>query len=274
MRLKDQVAIVTGASQGIGRAIAQRCAQEGAKVALVARTASKLEAVAAEIRDGGGVALAIPADVTDRAAVKAMADRAEADLGPVDLLVNNAGAFYAIGPSWEVDPGTWWSDVTINLLGVFLCCREVVPEMVARGQGRIINLIGGGTEAPLPYGSAYAASKAAVMRLTETLAVELKEHGVFVFALRPGFVRTEMSVYQLSEEGRRWLPDTAQRFEEEKNVPPTMAGDLAVEFASGRFDALTGRYIRVNDYKGDDLDEVEAQIPEILEKDLRTLRLR
>jgi NAD(P)-dependent dehydrogenase (short-subunit alcohol dehydrogenase family) len=274
MKLKNQVAIVTGASQGIGRAIAQCCADQGAKVALVARTASKLEAVAAEIRDGGGTALAIPTDVTDQTAVKAMARQAEAELGPVDLLVNNAGAFFAIGPSWEVDPDTWWSDVTINLLGVFLCCRAVVPGMVARKRGRVINLIGGGTDAPLPYGSAYAASKAAVMRLTETLAVELNEHGVFVFALRPGFVRTEMSVYQLSEEGRRWLPDTAQRFEEEKNVPSTMAGDLAVEFASGRFDALTGRYIRVKDYKGDDLDEVEAQIPEILEKDLRTLRMR
>jgi NAD(P)-dependent dehydrogenase (short-subunit alcohol dehydrogenase family) len=274
MKLKNQVAIVTGASQGIGRAIAQRCAEAGAKVALVARTASKLEEVATEIRDGGGAALAIPADVTDQAAVKAMARQAEAELGPVDLLVNNAGAFYAIGPAWEVDAETWWSDVTINLLGVFLCCREVLPGMVERGKGRVINLIGGGTEAPLPYGSAYAASKAAVMRLTENLAVELKEHGVFVFALRPGFVRTEMSEYQLSEEGRRWQPSTAQRFEEGKNVPPTMAGDLAVEFASGRFDALTGRYIRVKDYKGDDLDEVEAQIPEILEKDLRTLRMR
>jgi NAD(P)-dependent dehydrogenase (short-subunit alcohol dehydrogenase family) len=161
MRLRNQVAIVTGASQGIGRAIAQRCAEEGAKVALVARTASKLETAAAEIRDGGGTALAIPADVTDHAAVEALVRQADAELGPVDLLVNNAGAFYAIGPAWEVDPEMWWSDVTINLLGVFLCCREVVAGMVARGKGRVINLIGGGTEAPLPYGSAYAASKAA-----------------------------------------------------------------------------------------------------------------
>jgi len=274
MKLKNQVAIVTGASRGIGRAIAQRCAEEGAQVALVARTASKLEEAAAEIREGGGAALAVPADVTDHTAVKAMARRVEAELGPVDLLVNNAGAFYAIGPAWEVDPETWWSDVKINLQGVFLCCREVVPRMVARNKGRVINLIGGGTEAALPYGSAYAASKAAVMRLTENLAVELKGHGVFVFALRPGFVRTEMSELQLSDEGRYWLPNTAQRFDEGLNVPPTMAGDLAVEFASGRFDALTGRYIRVKDYKGDDLDQVEAQIPEILEKDLRTLRLR
>ncbi len=273
MKLKNQVAIVTGASRGIGRAIAQGCAEEGAKVALAARTASTLEEVAAEIRDRGGEALAIPTDVTDPASVKAMVRQAEAEVGPVDLLVNNAGAFYAIGPTWEVDAETWWSDVTINLLGVFLCCREVVPEMVARKRGRVINLIGGGTDSPLPYGSAYAASKAAVMRFTETLAVELKEHGVMVFALRPGFVRTDMSEYQLSKETQRWLPDTAQRFEEEKNVPPSVAAELAVEFASGRFDALTGRYIRVKDYKGDDLDQVEAQIPEILEKDLRTLRM-
>jgi NAD(P)-dependent dehydrogenase (short-subunit alcohol dehydrogenase family) len=274
MKMKGQVAIVTGASRGIGRAIAQRCAEEGAKVALVARTASKLEELAAEIRDGDGIALAIPTDVTDHAAVTAMVRQVEEELGPTHLLVTNAGAFYAIGPTWEVDPKTWWADVTINLLGVFLCCREVVPGMVARKNGRVITLIGGGTDTPLPYGSAYAASKAAVMRLTENLAVELKEHGVKVFALRPGFVRTTMSEHQLSGEGRRWLPNTAQRFEEGKNVPPTMAGDLAVEFASGRFDALTGRYIRVNDYKGDDLEEIEARIPEILERDLRTLRMR
>jgi NAD(P)-dependent dehydrogenase (short-subunit alcohol dehydrogenase family) len=274
MKIRDQVAIVTGASRGIGRAIAQRCAEEGAKVALVARTASKLEELAAEIRDEGGVAMAIPTDVTDHAAVAAMVRQVEEELGPTHLLVANAGAFYAIGPTWEVDPATWWADVTINLLGVFLCCREVVPGMVARKKGRVITLIGGGTDMPLPYGSAYAASKAAVMRLTENLAVELKEHGVKAFALRPGFVRTTMSEHQLSGEGRRWLPNTAQRFDEGKDVPATMAGDLVVEFASGRFDALTGRYIRVNDYKGDNLDEVEARIPEILEKDLRTLRMR
>jgi NAD(P)-dependent dehydrogenase (short-subunit alcohol dehydrogenase family) len=274
MKLKNQVAIVTGASRGIGRAIAQRYAEEGARVALVARTAARLEEAAAEIRDRGGVALALPADVTDRAAVQAMVRRAEAELGAVDLLVNNAGTFYAIGPTWEVDPETWWTDVATNLLGTFLCCREVVPGMVARGKGRVINLIGGGTDTPLPYGSGYAASKAGVMRLTETLAVELKEHGVMVFALRPGFVRTDMSEYQLTEENRRWLPHTAQRFAEGKNSPPRLAANLAVEFASGRFDALTGRYIRVKDYKGDDLDEVEAHIPEILEKDLRTLRMR
>jgi len=275
MRLKNQVAVITGASRGIGQAIAQRCAEEGAKVALVARTAAKLEEAAAEIRRMGGEVLVIPADVTDHHQVQAMARQAETELGPVSLLVNNAGSFYAIGPTWEVDPQTWWADVTVNLLGVFLCCREVVPGMVARGQGRVINLIGGGADLPLPYGSGYAASKAAVMRFTETLAAEANGYGVRVFALRPGFVRTAMSEHQIqTEEGQRWLPHTTQRFEEGLDVPPTMAANLVVEFATGRFDALTGRYIRVKDYKGDDLDEVEAQIPEILAKDLRTLRMR
>lgn len=274
MKLAGQVAIVTGASRGIGRAIAERCAAEGARVALVARGAGQLEEVAAGIREKDGAAVAIPADVTDRAAVEAMARQAEAELGPVDLLVNNAGTFYAIGPTWEVDPQTWWDDVTVNILGVFLCCRVVLPGMVRRKKGRIINLIGGGADAPLPYGSAYAVGKTAVMRFTETLAAETKEFGVYVFALRPGFVRTAMSEHQLTEEGRRWLPDTARRFAEEKNVPPSVPAELAVEIASGRFDALTGRYLRVKDYKGEDPDQVEAHIPEILEKDLRTLRMR
>jgi NAD(P)-dependent dehydrogenase (short-subunit alcohol dehydrogenase family) len=274
MRLQGQVAIVTGASRGIGYAIAQRYAEEGAKVAMVARTASRLDKAAAEIRNGGGVALPIAADVTDRAAVQSMARRVEAELGPVDVLVNNAGTFLAIGPSWEVAPETWWADVTVNVLGPFLCCHTVLPSMVARRKGRVINLIGGGADGPLAYGSAYAAGKTAVMRLTETLAVELKEYGVVVLALRPGFIRTAMSEHQeQTEVGRRWM-DTARRFQEGKDVPPEVPADLAVDMASGRFDALTGRYIRVKDYKGEDPDEVEAHIPEILEKDLRTLRMR
>jgi NAD(P)-dependent dehydrogenase (short-subunit alcohol dehydrogenase family) len=274
MRLKGQVAIVTGASQGIGHAIAQRYAEEGAKVALVARTASQLDKAAAEIRKGGGVALPIAADVTDQAAVQAMARRVEAELGPIDVLVNNAGTFLAIGPSWEVHPEAWWTDVTVNVLGAFLCCHAVLPGMVARQKGRVINLIGGGADGPLPYGSGYAAAKTAVMRLTETLAAELKDYGVIVLALRPGFIRTAMSEYQEQTElGRRWM-NTAQRFKEGKDLPPSVPADLAVDLASGRFDALTGRYIRVKDYKGEDPDEVEAHIPEILEKDLRTLRMR
>ena len=264
--LTGQVAIITGAGRGIGRAIAERLAAEGARVALVARSAEQLEAAAAEIRAGGWSALAVPADITDAAGVAAMLERVEAALGPVDLLVNNAGSFYAIGPVWEVDPQKWWTDVTINLNGVFLCCRAVLPGMIGRDRGRIINLIGGGTGNPFPNGSGYGSSKAAVMRLTECLAEELRASGarVSVFAMGPGLVRTALTEYQLrSPEGRKWMSRIETMFEEGRDVPPTRAAALAAELASGRFDRLAGRAFSI----GDNLEE-------ILKKDQKTLRFR
>ena len=271
MKIKDQVAVVTGAGRGIGRAIAERCAQEGTKVALVARTVAQINEVCTEIERQGGTAIAIPADVTDHAAVAAMARRVEDEFGAVDLLVNNAGSHMAIGPAWEADPSEWWTDVTVNLLGVFLCCREVVPGMVARRTGRVITLIGGGTDLPLPYASAYGTGKAAVMRFTECLAAELQEHGITVFAVRPGFVRTAMSEFHVhSQRSLRWFPHVKRRFERGEDVPPALAADLVVALASGRFDALTGRAVRVVDDQG----MVERRMPEILDKDLYTLRMR
>lgn len=269
-KLKDQVVIVTGAGRGIGRAIAHKCAAAGAKVAVASRTAAQLEQVAAEIGDAGGIALAIPTDVTDRDSVERMVQKTESELGPVDLLVNNAGSFYSIGPVWETDPEAWWRDVTINVLGVYLCCHAVLPGMIERGQGRVINLIGGGATNPFPYGSGYGTSKAAVMRFTETLAAEVKAHGVKVFAMGPGLVRTALTEFQMeSEEGRRWLSRIVKLLEAGKDVPPTLAGELAVEIGSGRFDTLAGRAVSV----GFDHTAMETRADEIIEKDLYTLRL-
>lgn len=271
--LQGQVAIVTGAGRGIGREIASHLAAAGARVALTARSTEQLETAAAEIRDAGGTALAVPADVTDQSAVAQLVEQVEAELGPVDLLVNNAGSFYAIGPLWEVDPDRWWTDVTINLRGPFLACRTVLPGMIQRGRGRIINLIGGGTGTPFAYGSGYGSSKAAVMRLTECLAEELRQAGspVAVFALGPGLIRTTLTEYQLhSPEGKQWMPRIERMFDTGQDVPPTRAAALAVQLAGGRFDRLAGRAFSI----GDDLEGLLARQEEIIRKDQKTLRFR
>jgi NAD(P)-dependent dehydrogenase (short-subunit alcohol dehydrogenase family) len=272
-KLKGQVAVVTGAGRGIGRAIAQAYAREEAHVALLARSADQLENAAEEIRAAGGGALPVPADITDRDSLAAALRRVEEQLGPVDVLVNNAGSFYAIGPLWEVDPEKWWTDVTINLRGVFLCCQAVLPGMIVRNRGRILNMIGGGTGNPFPHGSGYASSKAAVMRLTECLVEELRQAGsaVTAFAMGPGLVRTALTEYQLeSPEGQKWMSRIQTMFEESRDVPPTRAADLAVALASGRFDGLAGRCFGA----GDDLEEVLRRQDEILKKDQKTLRFR
>ena len=271
--LTGQVAIVTGAGRGIGRAIAEAFAAEGARVGLAARSADQLEAVAEAIGAAGGTALVLPVDVTDRQAVETMVRRVEEELGPVDVLVNNAGSFYALGPVWEVEPAKWWRDVTINLNGLFLCCHAVLQGMVGRNRGRILNMIGGGTGNPFPNGSGYASSKAAVMRLTECLAQELRqtEKAVAVFAMGPGLVRTALTEHQLeSPEGQQWMPQIRTMFEEGRNVPPTRAAALAVALAGGRFDRLAGRCFGV----GDNLEEILARQDEILRKDQKTLRFR
>lgn len=271
--LTDRTAVVTGAGRGIGRAISLAFAREGARVGLMARSHDELERVAEEIRAAGGTAVAIAGDVSDREAVERSFRQVEEALGPVDLLVNNAASFYAIGPVWEVDAERWWRDVTINVLGVFLCCRTALRSMVPRKVGRIVNLIGGGTGNPFAYGSGYASSKAAVMRLTECLHQELQEQGlpIAVFAMGPGLVRTTLTEFQLeSPEGRQWMPRIERMFEEGKNVPPTRAADLAVALAGGRFDRLAGRSFGV----GDDLEAILTREEEILRKDLKTLRFR
>ncbi len=137
--LAGQVAIVTGGGRGIGRAIAQALAAAGASVAGVARSADQLAETVSSITSANGRAIALTADVMDQSAIEHAVAQTEQQLGPVDLLVNNAGSLVAIGPLWEADPKEWWRDMEINLRGTFLCARAVLPSMVARRHGRIIN---------------------------------------------------------------------------------------------------------------------------------------
>jgi len=271
MKLVGNVAVVTGAGRGIGRAIAEAQAEEGAKVALLSRTAAEIEAVAAAIVAKGGVARAYTVDVVDRSAVDNAFAAIEQELGPVSLLTNNAGAFRGIGPVWAVDPETWWRDVETNIRGAFHCCRAALPGMIARRSGRIINLAGGGAATSFPNGSGYATSKAGLLRFTECVNDTLAGTDVLAFAMDPGLVRTAMTEYQLnSEAGRAYLDAIPKLFEAGVSVPPTLAARLSVEIGSGRFDKLAGRILMAA--RGD-LDLDEAAVDAIVAGDLRSLRV-
>jgi NAD(P)-dependent dehydrogenase (short-subunit alcohol dehydrogenase family) len=199
-----------------------------------------------------------------------MVDRVTEEFGPVDILMNNAGSFNALGPVTEVDHQTWWRDVTVNLLGPFLCCQAVVPGMIERGHGHVLNMTGGGTARPMPHGSGYGSSKAAIMRFSECLDLEVRDKGVIVFAMGPGLVRTTMTELQLNTpEGRRWFGRIKKRFDEGADVSPTLAAGLAVELASGRMDQFHGRGFNAQD----DLDAILADKEKILSEDLKTLRM-
>jgi NAD(P)-dependent dehydrogenase (short-subunit alcohol dehydrogenase family) len=250
-RLDGQVALVTGGGRGIGAGIARELAAAGARVAVAARTREQVDHVAEEI---GGLALEV--DVTDRAAVERMVADTERELGPVQLLVANAGIGGPEGTTWEVDPDDWWRVLEVNVLGVHLCCRTVVPGMLERGAGRIVITGSGAAYLPGARSTPYPSSKAAVCRYGEALANEL-EGRIPVFFISPGLVKTEMTDAD--------FPDDAPW------TPPELAPQLVHVLASGRADALAGRYLHA---EHDDVEELIDRADEIREQDLNAIRLR
>ncbi len=251
MELQGQIALVTGGGRGVGANIARELAAAGAHVAVSARTSEQVEAVAREL-DG----LAVVADVSRRRDVERMVTEVERELGPIDLLVANAGLGNQDGSTWDVDPDDWWRIVEVNLLGVHLCCRTVIPGMLERGRGRIVITGSGAAYLPGATHTAYPASKAAVCRYGETLANEL-EGRIPVFPISPGLVRTEMTKGRFSDDAP-WTPDEA-------------APSLVRALASGRFDRLSGRYLHA---EHDPPEELERRIDLIVEHDLNAIRLR
>lgn len=275
MNLNGQVAIVTGGGRGLGRAYALALAAAGAAVAVTARTAAEIESVAQAIEQNGGRALAIAADVTDQNTVTQMVTAVEQNLGPVDLLVNNAGVLRAIAPIAEIEADDWWREVEINVRGPFLCMQAVLPGMIARRRGRIINLASAAGLGPLVGGSAYCLSKAALIRLSEQLALETKEQGIAVFAIHPGTVRTPMNEHLHNSElvGQRvpWVQQwIRQLYVDGQDTPIERSVNLVLQLASGKADGLSGCYLDVDA----DLDALINRAAEIQQNDLYTLRLR
>jgi 3-oxoacyl-[acyl-carrier protein] reductase len=241
------LAFVTGGGRGIGADIARALAGDGWQVIVAARSGDEIEGVA---RETGGRAIQL--DVTDREAV----ERAVSDAGYVELLVANAGIGNQGGATWEVEPEDWWRVVEVNVLGVHLCCRAVIPGMLERGHGRIVITGSGAAYLPGASHTAYPASKAAVCRYGETLANELRGR-IPVFVISPGLVKTAMT-------GDAFPDDAAW-------TPPDLAPELVRVLASGRADALAGRYIHA---EHDDIEELIARADEIERQDLNAIRLQ
>jgi len=261
------VAIVTGAGRGIGRATALALAQRGYSVGLIARSAAELEETRTLVRQAGGEAIAAPADVTDGEAVAHAVAALAGEGEVVSVLVNNAGSLRAIGPLWEVDPADWWADVHSSLGGAFNLCRAVVPGMIARGSGRIVNVVSYAGTRPAPYQTAYGSAKAALANLTESLAASLAANGVQAFAVAPGYTDTAMTRGLVeSEAGRTWLPEAGAG----RVVDAALAAELIATLASGCADALSGRLVHALD----EVDELLARIDEIRSDDLYVPRVR
>lgn len=269
MNFQEHVAVVTGAGRGIGRAIALKFGEAEAKIALLARSGSELKETAALIENSGGCARPFVMDVTDEPAVRTVMGDIESALGPIDVLVNNAGRIGRIGPFVESDPADWWRVLDTNLRGTMLCTRAVLPGMILRQQGRIINIAS--STLPLPYLSAYITSKTALLRFTETIAAEVHEYGVTLFAVGPGTTRTRMSEHSLhSEEGRRWIPWFSRIFEGKLDVPIDRPAQLVLDLATGCADALSGRFLTVFD----DLGVLLSHVHQIESENLYSLRAR
>jgi NAD(P)-dependent dehydrogenase (short-subunit alcohol dehydrogenase family) len=270
-----RVVVVTGGGRGIGRAVALAFAAEGARIGLVARTQSEIDETLSQVETNGGAGLAIAADVADREGVDRAHERIAAELGLVDILVNNAGVGGSIAPTWEADPEQWRRTVDVNLYGTFLWSRAVLPSMVERGAGRIVNVSSNAGAHRWPFVADYSVAKAGVIKFTENLAFETRRHGVAVFAMHPGTVnvgptqallQTDVPEGTLLARVKSWFEEQVEAGED---FPPEVAAELVTLLASGRADALSGRYISVED----DVEALIAAAEEIRKRDLQVLKL-
>ena len=248
MKLKGVNALITGGSQGLGKVIAEHYLREGANVVLCARNQTELNATRDELaaKAPAQKILASPCDVTDEAKVNDLIAFALRELGSLQALVLNAGVYGPMGPTESVDLGEWRRAIDINLFGVLLPCRAVIPHFKKAGRGKMVMLSGGGATNPLPNISSYAASKAAVVRLMETLAEELRSHHIDVNAIAPGALATRLVDEVLAagpEKVGAAFYEKNKQWKEKGATPLDLGASLAVYLASAESDGITGKLL-------------------------------
>ncbi len=260
--LAGQVAIVTGGGRGFGKAIAKAFAAAGAAVTITARSTKQIDATVAEIKAAGGSAFAVPGDVTSRKDVERVVSAAHKHFGPTTLLVNNAGLAGPFGPIGTVDPDEWWASQAVHVRGPFLFITHVLPEMISKRAGRIINVASLGGTRVQPNLSAYCVGKSTEIRLTEQVAAEVKQHGISTFAIEPGTVYTDMAEATINDPAaQRWMPGMITVLKQIKEQGDPAVGlarcaSMCLALASGRYDALSGRYLTPED----DFDALLTQV--------------
>jgi NAD(P)-dependent dehydrogenase (short-subunit alcohol dehydrogenase family) len=256
--LAGTVGVITGGGRGIGRVLAQALAGAGAAVGLIARSGDELAETARLVTAAGGTAVTACADITDQDAARIAIGAVNRRLGPVGLLVNNAGVSGPFGEAWNVDADDWWRAIEVSLRGAFLCSRLVLPGMTARGAGRIMNITSDAGAFRWPQVSAYSVAKAAVIKFTENLAAEASHSGVRVFSVHPGITPIGLSERALagaaapgSTEARMhaWI---RQELRAGRGADPALVAGLVTRIAAGHADILTGCHLSVHD----DLDAI------------------
>jgi NAD(P)-dependent dehydrogenase (short-subunit alcohol dehydrogenase family) len=274
--LRRTVAIVSGGGRGFGRLLAAGLAGAGASVGVIARSAAELALTVREIEGSGGTAASAVCDVADRRAAVAAVAELSGRLGAANLLVNNAGVAGPAGRLWDVTAAEWWRTFEINVGGAVTLSQLVLPAMVAAGRGRIVNITSHAGVYRWPLMSAYAASKATLVKLTETMAAETRPYGVAVFSADPGLLPIGLGETATASRAGAQTPEglvygwIREQLRSGRGADPVRAARLVLALASGHGDRLSGRHLTVTD----DLDALLARIDRIERDDLHTLRLR
>jgi 3-oxoacyl-[acyl-carrier protein] reductase len=268
MRLENRVAVITGAGRGIGQEIAFAYAREGARLVLAARTLSQLEETAHRAESLGAETCVVATDVGDQAQVDEMVRRALERYSTVDILVNNAGITGPVGPLYDNDVSHWTQTIRVNLIGTYLCCRAVLPTMLANNRGKIVNMHGGRGR----HLSAYGASKIGVVDITETLAEELEGRNIQINAITPGSIHTSMwdETYEAAVAiGDAELTQWGERVLAGRGASMERAVELAVFLASDDSGSMSGRLISSMD---DDFSAFPSHIAQIMDSDVYKVR--